>query len=216
MRGTSNSKSVGELSTARILSRLLDCGYWVSLPFGDNLRYDLIADDRQRLWRVQCKTGKLDKGSIAFPVSSSANHRGLGRRHYLGEVDAFGVFCPQTEEIYFVPVAAIADCRREVRLRVLPARNGQSSRIRPATEFALQPIRHAARISSILAFYSPIAQSVERRTVNLMAARMGNRTVKTPLIRGTLKRVKRQGNPEQAGRDPGSRPGMCRDFTGCA
>jgi hypothetical protein len=87
-----NTKSIGELGVARTLTRLLGSGYAVSLPFGDNLRYDLVVDDGQRLLRVQCKTGRLDdKGSIAFPVCSCANHRGLGRRDYHGDVDAFGV-----------------------------------------------------------------------------------------------------------------------------
>ncbi len=68
-----NTKWIGDLSAAKTLSRLLECGYAVSLPFGDNLRYDLVADDGLQLLRVQCKTGRLDsKGSIKFPVSSSA------------------------------------------------------------------------------------------------------------------------------------------------
>jgi hypothetical protein len=131
-----NSKSIGELGVARTLSRLLESGYAVSLPFGDNLRYDLVVDDGQRLLRVQCKTGRLDdKGSIAFPVCSSANHRGLGRRDYRGHVDAFGVFCPETDSVYLVPICAVEHCRREARLRVDPARNRQVKGTRMAATF---------------------------------------------------------------------------------
>jgi hypothetical protein len=135
-----NTKLIGELSVARTLSRLLESGYAVSLPFGDNLRYDLIADDGQRLLRIQCKTGRLDsKGSIAFPVCSCANHRGRGRRDYQGDVDAFGVYCPSTESVYLVPMSALNGCRREARLRVDPARNAQVKGIRMASAFLLGP-----------------------------------------------------------------------------
>jgi len=131
-----NTKSIGELGVARTLTRLLESGYAVSLPFGDNLRYDLVVDDAQRLLRVQCKTGRLDdKGSIAFPVCSCANHRGLGRRDYHGNVDAFGVYCPETDSVYLVPIGALEGCRREARLRVGQARNGQVKRTRMAASF---------------------------------------------------------------------------------
>lgn len=131
-----NTKSIGELGVARTLSRLLESGYAVSLPFGDNLRYDLVVDDGQRLMRVQCKTGRLDdKGSIAFPVCSSANHRGLGRRDYRGHIDAFGVFCPETDSVYLLPLCAVEHCRREARLRVDPARNRQVKGTRMAAMF---------------------------------------------------------------------------------
>lgn len=135
-----NTKSVGELGVARTLSRLLENGYAVSLPFGDNLRYDLIVDDGRHLLRVQCKTGRLDtKGSIAFPVCSCANHRGRGRRDYRGDIDAFGVYCPDTGSVYLVPMSALNGCRREARLRVNPARNAQVKGIRMASAYLLGP-----------------------------------------------------------------------------
>ncbi|MCL4183238.1 MAG: hypothetical protein KJ011_07300 [Burkholderiaceae bacterium] len=137
-----NTKSIGDLGVARTLSRLLESGYAVSLPFGDNLRYDLIIDDGQHLLRVQCKTGRLDsKGSIAFPVCSCANHRGRGRRDYRGDIDAFGVYCPDTESVYLVPMSVLNGCRREARLRVHPARNAQVKGTRMASAFLLDPYR---------------------------------------------------------------------------
>lgn len=57
MINTTNSKSVGERSEAAILNWLIQLGYAVSIPFGNNQRYDLIADDGKGLIRVQCKTG---------------------------------------------------------------------------------------------------------------------------------------------------------------
>jgi hypothetical protein len=130
-----NPKRVGDLSVARILARLIGAGHTVCMPFGDNARYDLICDIDGRLLRVQCKTGRLATGAIVFPVSSSATHRGRGRRGYAGEVDAFGVYCPQTDQTLLVPACDLASCKREVRLRVAAARNGQACRIRPAAMY---------------------------------------------------------------------------------
>ena len=58
------------------MAALWDAGYAVSVPFGENTRYDLVIDDGQRLARVQCKTGRLRKGAIIFKTASTyAHHR---------------------------------------------------------------------------------------------------------------------------------------------
>ena len=40
-----NHKAIGELSQAYIIARLIEIGYNVLVPYGDNLRYDLIIED---------------------------------------------------------------------------------------------------------------------------------------------------------------------------
>ena len=143
-----NTKHTGDTSVSRILAKLIETGHTVSLPFGDNARYDLICDFNGQLLRLQCKTGRLSNGAIVFPVSSSAAHRGSGRRAYHGEIDAFAVFCPQTAHVLLVPMADIGSCRKEVRLRVHPSRNRQLRRIRLAQRYAdlsvWPPARHDA------------------------------------------------------------------------
>lgn len=134
---TPNTKHTGDLSVARIVARLVELERVVSIPFGDNARYDLIVELVDRLLRVQCKTGRLEGGAIVFPVSSSAAHRGDGRRSYHGEVDAFAVHCPDTLQVLWIPFEAVADCRKEARLRVNESLNGQRRRVRPVGPFLL-------------------------------------------------------------------------------
>ncbi len=53
-----NNKTIGELSEAIIIAKLIEVGYSVLTPFGDNRRYDLVIEDADgQFWRVQCKTG---------------------------------------------------------------------------------------------------------------------------------------------------------------
>ena len=131
------SKDIGDIGVARIIARLVELGRVVSIPFGDNARYDLVVETDGRLLRIQCKTGRLRSGAIVFPVSSSAAHRGRGRRSYHGEVDAFGIHCPDTAQVLLVPFVAVATCRREARLRVSASLNGQRRGIRTAAPFVL-------------------------------------------------------------------------------
>jgi hypothetical protein len=86
---------------------LHEAGYGVSIPFGENARYDLVIDDGGRLARVQCKTGRLRNGAIVFRTSSSyAHHRAprQNRLHYQGQIDFFGVYCRATRGSYLVPI----------------------------------------------------------------------------------------------------------------
>jgi hypothetical protein len=116
---------------------LRDAGYTISVPFGENTRYDLVIDDGAELARVQCKTGRLKDGAVVFKTASTyAHHRGAPRssRHYQGEIDFFGVFCRETEGVYFIPIDEV-ESTWQAMLRVTAPRNRQRRKIRFAADF---------------------------------------------------------------------------------
>jgi hypothetical protein len=148
-------KAVGDRTTLAVMLALCNGGYAVSVPFGENTRYDLLIDDGVRVSRVQCKSGQLVAGVVRFKTASSyAHHRSPAhkRRHYLGEIDYFAVYCSANSGVYLVPIDEVTTTC-EARLRVEPARNNQRNGIRSASayEFAVvevTPIRPALRASS--------------------------------------------------------------------
>ncbi len=98
---------------------------------------DLLIDHGDgRYTRVQCKTGILRDGCVLFRLYSTSGHD-TRTKPYTGQVDAFGVYCPQTRCSYLVPVTALVDCRLFATLRIEPAKNGQRTRTRSAEEFAI-------------------------------------------------------------------------------
>lgn len=118
---------------------LEDAGYAVFAPYGENTRTDLVIDDGSRLARVQCKTGRLQSGAVRFRACSSYAHHPnpkILKRDYLGEIDYFGVYCPETLGVYLVPIDC-AQVRRECALRIDPSRNGQTQRIRMAADYEI-------------------------------------------------------------------------------
>ena len=121
-------KAVGDRSTLAVMLALQRAGYIVLMPFGENTRYDLVIEKGTSFARVQCKTGRLRGGAVRFAACSSYAHHSnpsLTRRDYLGEIDFFGVYCPETGGVYLVPIAD-APIRRQGALRVAATRNGQS------------------------------------------------------------------------------------------
>jgi hypothetical protein len=132
-------KAIGDRSTLAIMLALEDAGLAVFVPFGENTRYDLIVDDGVRLARVQCKTGRLRTGAVRFRTSSTYAHHpnpGYITRDYLGQIDLFAVYCPETAGVYLIPIEDMPT-RHQGALRVVPARNGQKRSIRSAADYEL-------------------------------------------------------------------------------
>lgn len=138
-----NHKAIGEHSEAVIRAKLVEIGYGVFIPLGDNLRCDLLIEDVEgNFWRVQCKTGWLgNEGAfIDFATASSYYHTragktGHGRKGYQEEIDYFAVYYPDTRGVYLVPIDHMPSAN--ARLRLVPTANGQEKHVRWAKEYEL-------------------------------------------------------------------------------
>jgi PD-(D/E)XK endonuclease len=137
--GVRNTTAKGDIAEQTIVLALLKAGKTVLWPVSNGLRYDLVVDNLDgTITRVQCKTGtlKCDGGVVRFRPRSADARRPSGVPYH-GQIDAFGVYCPQNEHVYFVPIADLGSLRSEVSLRLLPARSGQEIGIRYASAYAL-------------------------------------------------------------------------------
>src|SRR5262245_14325977 len=111
-----------------ILAALLQAGMVVLQPFGDNQRYDLVVDENGEFFRIQCKTASLQKGCLVFPACSSYTHHGKGKRSYRGQIELFGVYSPDLQKVYLIPVDEVGESH--VYLRLTPPLNSQKTGIR--------------------------------------------------------------------------------------
>jgi hypothetical protein len=135
-------KDIGDRSTIAVMAALQWLGYGIYIPFGENTRCDLILEDHGTLSRIQCKTGRLRKGAVVFNLCSNYAHHAnpkASRRTYQGEIDFFGVYCPETNGVYLLPIEDVPG-RSQACLRVDPARNQQNKRIRPAARYEIAKV----------------------------------------------------------------------------
>jgi hypothetical protein len=127
----------GDITEIQVAAALMRTGRRVLRPISSGLRYDLLIDNADGTFaRVQCKTGQMKDGFIVFRVRNSDARRPNGVS-YRGQIECFGVFCPQNGRAYLVPMAALATSDSTARLRLLPARNGQRAGVRFANEFEI-------------------------------------------------------------------------------
>jgi hypothetical protein len=112
-----NTKDVGDETEAKVVHELVAAGLSVSIPFGDNDKYDVIVDDGGELHRVQCKTAWQNKpDTIRFNTHSQTTRNGeYHEETYDGAIDAFLVHCPQRDEFYWVDVADATEQKMELR-----------------------------------------------------------------------------------------------------
>ncbi len=105
------------------MAALASIGRRILVPLGQQ-RFDLAYEEDGRLVKVQCKTGAIRKGAIAFRTCSVGRFVGRSTvRDYRDDVDFFGVYCPSRREVYLVPVDHVPP--RGTHLRVEPPRNNQ-------------------------------------------------------------------------------------------
>jgi hypothetical protein len=141
LRPKQNPKAIGERSQAHIIARLLDVGYNVLMPYGDNTRYDVVIEDADgQFLRVQCKTGRSNGEYIEVAPASLYYHTRAGRtthgsKSYHGQVDYFAVFCPETRGVYLIPVdhAGVS----QMSLRLVPTKNKQEKNVRWAQDYEI-------------------------------------------------------------------------------
>jgi hypothetical protein len=131
-----DTKRKGDASEAAVLAALVQVGYHVAIPFGENQRYDLIIEKDGVLSRVQVKSGRLRKGAILFNCYSSHAHRsGPSCRSYIGEIEYIAVYCPDVDKVYLVPIADLSVSSGSIRLG--QTKNGQSKGVRWASQYEI-------------------------------------------------------------------------------
>ena len=133
-----DSKKKGNLTEMLCMSAFMAQNCSVCIPFGDNSKYDFIADVDGHLFKIQVKTSSQSKGkenAIKFSCRSThVNCKGVQNIRYKKEdIDYFATY--YNNQCYLVPVT---ECSAEKTLRLAPTNNGQQKGITYATEYALE------------------------------------------------------------------------------
>lgn len=99
-----DSHEKGDLTEAIVIAELKRRSIPVSLPFGDNDRYDLVLETPEGgLLRMQVKTGWLSDGKIEFHARSQhTNSQGNVYKSYDGDINYFVVFSHDLETLYLI------------------------------------------------------------------------------------------------------------------
>lgn len=134
-----DKKQKGNLTELQCLTAFVEQGINVSIPYGDNSKYDFIADINGKLIKVQVKTASLknenSEDAIKFSCRTThVNCSGVKNERYsFNDVDFFATYWKS--KCYLIP---ITECSAEKTLRFIALKNGQTKGICFANEYELE------------------------------------------------------------------------------
>ena len=136
-----NNKTKGNVSEARTLYEFQKYNIPVCIPWGDNERYDMIAEFNGKFNRIQVKTcNEEQNGAIMCYARSSTNHT-TNKNYYTyeGQIDYF-VFVNQTYDlIAIVPIAVIGN-QKTIRLRIREPLNNQITNTKYFKDYSFEKL----------------------------------------------------------------------------
>jgi Holliday junction resolvase len=127
-----SKKAKGDIAELAAAKRFVEDGWQVLFPYGENHRYDLVAEKDNKFVRVQVKYSTPKRGVLDVNCRSSNNWSVL---HYTSnEIDLIAVYNPHNKNVYFIPVAEIN--HSQFKLRIEPSKNNQKAKTHFAENFS--------------------------------------------------------------------------------
>lgn len=129
-----STKAIGAHTELQCITYLHGLGYDISVPWGDNARYDFVLDVNHKLYKIQCKTSsKVEDGVYRFQCRSTySNSTGNRTATYSKEdVDYFATFI--NDKCYLIPIDETS--KREKVMRFVKPKNNQTKGITFAQEY---------------------------------------------------------------------------------
>ena len=137
-----NSKDKGNIGEAIVLAEFTKRQIQVAIPFGDNARYDLIAEFNGKLNKIQVKyCGQItENNSFTCPCASSTNH--TTNKHlttYDNDVDYMAFYITSIDKLLLVPIEHLAG-KKTITFRLEAPKNGQKIGINLVDDYLLDKI----------------------------------------------------------------------------
>jgi hypothetical protein len=126
-----HKKTKGYIAEMAVAADLLKRGWGVLFPFGENNRYDLVAEKNGKFVKVQVKYVTPVNGALYVGCKSSNNWS--VDKYTPKEIDFIAVYNSGNGKIYFVPSSRFN--ASAINLRIAPTRNNQETSIKYAKDF---------------------------------------------------------------------------------
>ncbi len=144
-----HKKTKGAIAELHVCADLMQQGWHILLPYGENHRYDVVAEKDGKFLRAQVKYTTPKDGKLRVNCQSSNNWS--VEPYTSAQIDVIAVFNPQDHHVYYVPVDRI--CKTVMALRLEPTKNSQKKKIRYAKDFSEFP--GFVKEAGLFSYFSP-------------------------------------------------------------
>ena len=131
-------KTKGDLAELKVAADLIERGYRIAIPFGEDNDFDLILCRGNNLERVQVKYTESNGDFVVVRTRSHSLTNGKVKRtkyYTAATVDWIAVYDKNTNRCYYVPAAELGSGRSSFHLRLTDPLNNQRIGIRYANDY---------------------------------------------------------------------------------
>lgn len=124
-----NQKQIYGITTELIVAqKFVEKGYIVSIPYGNNSRYDMIVDTDTDCYRIQVKHASVnDNGSYTVITSNTVNTTTKSLRKYYTKEDIDFIVTIIEDQLVVIPVEMIEHSQSKIFRTVLPQYGAKSN-----------------------------------------------------------------------------------------
>ena len=131
-----NTKTKGDIGELIIATELVKKGWSVSIPFGENNRYDLIIEKNGKIKRLQVKSVFSKNGVMNINCRSSNNWS--VKSYTEKDFEILVAVDLSTNIVYYIDSKCLK--KRLINLRIRPTKNNQQSKINNAKDYLEMPL----------------------------------------------------------------------------
>jgi len=134
-----DSKDIGNISELAIMLEFTKRDIPIFIPYGNSCPFDLVTYINDKFYRIEAKTGRNSgNGCIVFSTCTSTYDKDKGRSRrrmdYIGKADFFGVYNPQNNKCYLIPIDKDL-AKGSMYLRLDLPKNGHKKHINWASNY---------------------------------------------------------------------------------
>jgi len=111
VKGRSYYKEIGTIAEYAFMTEAMKQGLAISIPAGDNLPYDVVVDNGQKLLKIQIKTAEGYNG-----IYNIKNRRSQGKKYNLEDFDFACVYIERLNIFYIMPVEEFIGFSGNIRI----------------------------------------------------------------------------------------------------
>lgn len=124
-----NQKQIYGITTELIVAqKFIEKGYIVSIPYGNNSRYDMIVDTDKDRYRIQVKHASInDNGSYTVNTSNTVTTASGNSKKYYTKKDVDFIVTVIEDQLVVIPVEMVEHSQSKIFRTVLPQYGAKSN-----------------------------------------------------------------------------------------
>lgn len=135
-----NSSVIGNMGETIAISEFAKLGFTVLIPFGGNCPYDLVVDNHNNFFKIQCKTTeRIKNGAMDFSICRINGFTYKKEIYTKKEIDYLFLYCIENNYMALVPIED-TNGSAEFRIRIDKPKNNQTKNVHLEKDYLFSEI----------------------------------------------------------------------------